>query len=423
MPPKAAPKVAKRPAKQPAQDVALVDKGEDPIRMEPMRLPEDCKDRNKLTDLVLELTKRSTSFRSNLPKGLTEPLCDFVRSMNCYYSNFIEDRATHPVNIERALHNDFSANPEKRNLQLEAKAHIETQRWIDSGGLDEKPNAELTQDGLKAIHKKFTGLLPDELRWVHDPEDVEKRAVVPGEYRDHFVKVGYHVAPSPGSLLRFMSRFEARYNSLGQFDAILNVAAAHHRFVYIHPFADGNGRVARLMSYATLRRTLDTAGLWSVARGLARKQSVYKELLAENDRLKDGDLDGRGTLSESSLVKLTEFFLTTCVDQVDYMEELMQPNAFRGRIMTWAEEQVGYGTLPKRAPRVLDALLFRGSLTRAEVSEAIDQSERTASNVTQALLKQGIVTSSSSRAPLYIAFPAKLAPRLMPGLFPETMPE
>lgn len=44
--------------------------------------------------------------------------------MNCYYSNLIEGHDTHPTDIERALKNDYSNDPRKRDLQLVAKAHI-----------------------------------------------------------------------------------------------------------------------------------------------------------------------------------------------------------------------------------------------------------------------------------------------------------
>ena len=70
--------------------------------MEPMRISEENTSRATLSELVLELTKRSASLRSSLPKGLAEPRADFVRSMNCYYSNLIEGHDTHPVDIERA---------------------------------------------------------------------------------------------------------------------------------------------------------------------------------------------------------------------------------------------------------------------------------------------------------------------------------
>jgi Fic family protein len=424
---KLAKEVAKIPAKEPAkkrakkEEQAPRDDGEDVSRMEPMRISEECNARAELTDLVLDLSKRSSAFRAGLPKGLADPLADFVRSMNCYYSNLIENRATLPINIERALNNDFSKNKEKRNLQLEAKAHIEVQRWIDKGGLETK---EMTAAGVKEIHRRFTVLLPEELRWVKDSETGKRRPVVPGKWRDHDVAVGEHVPVSPGAIPRFMRRFEDRYSNLGSFEAILAAGPAHHRLVYIHPFGDGNGRVTRLMSYATLRRTLDTAGLWSVARGLARRKDEYMDHLEECDQIRRGDRDGRGHLGEAALSSFAKFFLEICIDQVNFMEGLMQPAAFRDRIMRWAEEQVGFGTIPSKGSRVLDAILFKGSLPRNEVAEVLNQSERTANYVTQALVKHGIISSDGSRSPWRIAFPAKLAGRLMPGMFPrEAVPE
>ena len=51
--------------------------------------------------------------------------------MNCYYSNLIEGHNTHPRDIDRALKNDYSTEPEKRDLQTKAVAHIHVQRLID----------------------------------------------------------------------------------------------------------------------------------------------------------------------------------------------------------------------------------------------------------------------------------------------------
>ena len=415
---KAAKKTAKKTAKKRAKPLLEVvrDGGEDVYLMEPTRISEECDARAALTDLVIELTKRSSSFRASLPNGLAEPLAEFVRSMNCYYSNLIEGRSTHPIAIERALHNDFSRNREKRNLQLEAKAHIEVQKWIDEGKLGDN---EMTVAGLQEFHRRFTNLLPEELRWVKDPVTKEKKPVIPGEIRTHDVAVGDHVPISPGAVPRLLCRFEERYASLGTFDAVLAVAPAHHRFVFIHPFADGNGRVARLMSYATLRRTLDTGGLWSVARGLARRKEEYMAHLAACDEVRRGDRDGRGHLSEAALVSFTRFFLGVCIDQVSFMEKLMQPKAFRARIIDWAEEEIRFGSIPKKGARVLDAVLFKGSLPRGEVHKVLGQSERSANYVTQALVKHGILYSPTARSDWQIAFPAKLAARLMPGMFPE----
>ena len=133
--------------------------------------------------------------------------------MNCYYSNLIEGHDTHPIDIERALKNDYSADPEKRDLQLEAKAHIEVQQWIDEGGLRGRAT---TGEGLSEIHRRFCELLPDDLLWVEDPDTGERVRVVPGELRERDVKVGRHIPVSPGAVPRFMERFEGRLQQARQ---------------------------------------------------------------------------------------------------------------------------------------------------------------------------------------------------------------
>lgn len=335
--------------------------------------------------------------------------------MNCYYSNLIEGHNTHPIDIERAVHNELSTDPKKRDLQLEAKAHIAVQRWIDEGNLEGK---ELTKDGLFEIHRQFTSRLPDDLRWVEDPSTKERKSVVPGQLRDHDVQVGLHVPVSPGAIDRFLNRFEHVYSKLGKLERVIAAGPAHHRLLWIHPFADGNGRVTRLMSYAVLRTTLDTGGLWSISRGLARNETDYKRHLASCDLQRRNDYDGRGNLSEEALANFAEFFLDVCVDQVRFMEGLMRPSALRTRILKWAEDEIHYDKLPSQSPQVLDAILFKGSLPRAEVPSIINKAERTARMVTTALSKEGIIYSAGPRDDWQIAFPAKLASRLTPGLFP-----
>ena len=225
--------------------------------------------------------------------------------MNCYYSNLIEGHNTHPVDIERAMKNDYSADSRKRNLQLEAKAHVAVQEWIDQGGLQGRA---ASVEALCEIHKRFCKLPPEELLIVKDPDTGEEARVIPGQLRDRDVRVGNLVPVSPGALPHFLGRFEDVYSDLGTTDTILAAPTAHHRLLWIHPFLDGNGRVARLMSHAVLLETLDTGGAWSIARGLARRVSDYKAHLMDCDSPRRNDLDGRGTLSEEALTVFARFF-------------------------------------------------------------------------------------------------------------------
>nr|WP_197421072.1 Fic family protein [Kordiimonas lipolytica] len=268
------------------------DRGEAVTSMEPMLVPESSKHRGELADLALELTAKSTGLRRSLPDGVVTALSDLVRAMNCYYSNLIEGHDTHPIDIERAMNKDYSADPQQRDLQLEAEAHIAVQKWIDEGGLKGKATSAA---GILEIHRRFCELLPKELLWVEDPVTKGKIEVVPGQIRDRDVEVGRHIPISPGALPRFMKRFEASYEKLGRLDSIIAAAAAHHRLAWLHPFLDGNGRVSRLMSYAMLRDALDTGGIWSIARGLARNVETYKAHLAACDQPRRNDLDGATT--------------------------------------------------------------------------------------------------------------------------------
>jgi Fic family protein len=392
------------------------DRGESIAMMEPLLMGETSRHRGKLTDMALELAQKAAGFRRSLPESLLASLADLVRAMNCYYSNLIEGHDTHPIDIERALKNDYSKDARKRDLQLEAKAHIAVQEWIDRGGLNERA---VTSDGIRETHRRFCELLPENLLWVEDPEKKERVRVVAGELRKRDVVVGTHVAVSAGAVPRFLARFEEVYGALNKTDSILAAATGHHRLLWIHPFLDGNGRVGRLMSHAMLLESLDTGAAWSVARGLARNVDAYKRHLVACDQPRRNDLDGRGQLSEEALAAFAEFFLGICIDQVDFMESLVQPDRLRTRIRMWAEEEIRLGNLPAKSENILEAVLYRGELPRGEAAGVVNTGDRQARRVVSALLEHGVLASESPRAPLRLVFPAQLASRWMPGLFPD----
>ncbi|MEA2116724.1 MAG: Fic family protein [Thermodesulfobacteriota bacterium] len=385
--------------------------------MEPLCIPADSRFRGQLHDLAINLAAEAAGFLKGLPAPMVPGLASFVRGMNCYYSNLIEGHDIHPVDIERALHNDYSENSRKRNLQLEARAHIEVQQWIDGGGL---AGREASAESVLEIHKKFCDILPEELLWTLDPDTGRKEQVIPGRLRERDVKVGRHVPVSPGAVPRFLEKSAGVYTRLGRAELIINVAAIHHRLLWIHPFLDGNGRVARLQSHAILLQTLQSGGIWSIARGLARSEQRYKQLLVNCDHHRRNDLDGRGNLSEEALVEFTVFFLELCLDQIVFMQNLMQPDRLKGRIIAWVEDEIQHAGLSAKSSRLLEAVLYHGGeLSRKDIPGVLDVGTRQARRVVSALIEAGALVAESSRAPLFLNFPAHLAGRWMPGLFPE----
>src|SRR3954453_938631 len=149
-----------------------VDRGESSSAMEPLIIPDSSRHRAALNDLAFDLTRKSAGFRRSLPRPFQAPLANLVRAMNCYYSNLIEGHDTHPVDIERALKNDYSNDRRKRDLQLEAKGNIAVQQWIDGGGL--RGRVVVSAMAIAEIHRRFCEALPEDLLWVVDPATGER---------------------------------------------------------------------------------------------------------------------------------------------------------------------------------------------------------------------------------------------------------
>ncbi|GAB4230729.1 MAG: Fic family protein [Kiloniellaceae bacterium] len=376
---------------------------------------------SSLADLAVEVIRRSAALSSFLHPVTRRAVVELVRSMNSYYSNLIEGHHTHPVDIERALARDYSDDPAKRAMQLESAAHIEVQRLIEAR-LRTSPDLDIcSQDFLCWIHQEFYARLPEEFCRVQAP-DGSIREVVPGRLRQENVTVGRHIAPSHHALSDFLARFEAVYcpEKLNAVNKVIAAAASHHRLAWIHPFLDGNGRVARLFTHAYLVKAhIDGHGLWTVSRGLARNRDSYLAALAGADAHRQGDLDGRGNLSNRGLVAFCTFFLQMALDQVCFMADLLELDGLQKRITGYVERQASYGELAPEAAYLLREALLRGEFPRGEAVRITGRPERTARRILKSLLDRRLLVSDSEKGPVRLSFPARVTGYYFPRLYPE----
>ena len=385
-----------------------------PSFMEPM-MPSEGE--RRLEDLVAELLKKSSTLTGRICPDVAESVGNLVRSMNCYYSNLIEGHNTHPRDIERALAEDYSNNQAKRALQLEAAAHIKVQEMIDLG---EAPVDLVSINTISWIHKEFFQRLPEELLWVTNPDTGSRIRVEAGTFRNSEVKVGHHVPPLAASLPAFLKRFAEAYNpnKLSQVKQVIAVAASHHRMLWIHPFYDGNGRVTRLFSHAYLHHIGIGSSLWSVSRGLAREANEYKALLMQADQSRQGDLDGRGNLTQKGLIEFCVFFLSICIDQIEYMSSILAPTELLQRIEIYTEEEIQAKRLPNGSFSLLREAALAGSFDRGKATSITGYKERQARTVLTTLLKKGLLTSDSPKGLIKLAFPIAVVERYFPKLYP-----
>ena len=402
-----------------------------------------------LEERATSIIRQAGEVGRHLHPATLAAVTELLRTINCYYSNLIEGHDTHPVRIERALAGKLSRSPKVRDLQLEARAHIEVQRAIEVR-LQDEPGLHVGGAAfLQWVHREFYHRLPDELRVVRNPDGTREERVEPGELRAFDVRVGDHVAPSPGELQPLLARFADAYDPVrmtrqdhSATRALVTLGAAHHRLLWIHPFGDGNGRVARLMTDAWLRQIgVGAHGLWTVSRGLARARGHYKQLLANADQPRQNDYDGRGARSARALNEFCEFFLGVCEDQVSYMGRMLAVDGLADRFTSYCRaREVGAihlpgaarssGTAPRRrgrpavgfrpeATRLLRTILAQGPVPREEVEAITALGDRTARRMVSTLLGEGLLASPTPRAPLSLRFPAHVVPYVFPDLYGE----
>lgn len=389
-------------------------------RIEPARLDEVPV---SLTDAVAELAARSATLGQALHPRTAANLAAVVRIMNTYYSNLIEGHNTRPRDIERALAGEFDADQERRDLQVEAAAHARVQAEVDrraaAGSLGEPAAPEF----LRWLHREFYQDAPPamlRLEGAGHAFDME-----PGAWRsvaEHDVAVGRHQPPSSTRVGDFMEYFAERYrfDRMGKAARILAIPAAHHRFNYIHPFPDGNGRVSRLMSHAMAQAAgIGAHGLWSISRGLARgleSRGEYKQMMDHADRPRQGDLDGRGNLSQRALVDFTRWFLHVCIDQVTFMAGLFDIDTLARRLRLFVER---HDRLKPQAARLLEEALIRGEVERGEAPRITGLPERSARRLFNDILALGLLASDTPKGPVSLRFPVDTLEVLFPRLFPE----
>jgi len=378
-----------------------------------------------INEVLAELAFKAGRLDNALKGPLQAEAADLVRLMNCYYSNLIEGHVTRPRDIAAAVEGALSEDPARRDLQLEARAHVIVQQKIDRQFHDGTLGDPAAESFILGLHRDFYADMPDTFRLIEGKR--HSFMMTPGAFRhdpQHDVEVGRHIPPSSARVATFMTRFREAYGeTAGQppRGRLIDIPAAHHRFAYIHPFPDGNGRVGRLMTHAMfLKAGLGAGGLWSISRGLARgleSRDEYRAKLAAADAPRRGDRDGRGNLSLAALQDFTLWFLRVALDQIEFMTGLFDLDGFGTRLRRIVETDP---QLDQRGGVVLQAVLARGELPRGEAAALTGLGDRRGRTILSQLVGTGLLTSDTPKGPVRIGLPTDYIDQLFPRLFYET---
>jgi Fic family protein len=397
-----------------------------PAQMEPL-LPGEPK-LGPLLEQAGDLIRAADRLAGMCQPGALAGLRGLLRAMNSYYSNRIEGQHTLPLEIEQALRSDYSKDADKARRQRLALAHMATEAQLEqhsagsrSGESAAAPwtaqqvwSAQMVQD----IHQDLFARLPDADRLLEDGS-----VLAPGALRTQQVSVGVHAAPAAAQLQEFLARWGGFYSQVRRGELqVLAIAASHQRLAWIHPFRDGNGRVARLHTHLALAHAGLTNGLWSPLRGLARTHEAYYAHLAAADEHRAGDLDGRGNLSEGALVRWIAYVLVQCADQVQFMTQMLDLDSMKGRIAACLafEDKVGQHGVRAEALRALHYLFAtQGELERADFKAMLGLGDRLATTQVSALLVRGLLQSDSPYGKLRFGVPQHALRFYFPRLWSE----
>lgn len=366
----------------------------------------------ELISLSGAIRERIGGLKEKLHPITAKAVSAVVADMNSYYSNLIEGHHTYPKDIERALQNDFSSNLQERDKQLLGLAHVKTENAILSSATEENI---FTPGTLLKIHETFYANLPESMR-LSKSQSGKEYQIIPGKFRNFEVAMGAHQPPASKSLEKFISRFCEAYKNIPIGEILVAAAASHHRLAWIHPLGDGNGRVVRIFTSSLLKAYgLNGGGIWSISRGLARNRSQYYAKLAIADQGRQGDLDGRGTLSERGLVEFCEFFLSTMLDQMDFMLGILKLDSVISRYARLMHE-----VFPKKSElclRIIKELWTFGETPRGKICEITGMSERASRAILSELESKGFVKSDSLKTPVHINISADISEQIFPNLF------
>ena len=193
-----------------------------------------------------------------------------------------------------------------------------------------------------------------------------------GRERIHFV------APSAERLDAEMTRFLAWFNGPAPIDAVLKSGLAHLWFVTIHPFEDGNGRIARAIADMALARADGTASrFYSMSAAIEASRRDYYRVLESQQR---GTLDVTPWLS---------WFLTCLDSALDKADISLAAVLAKARL--W--DVVNREPVNDRQRLVINRLLdgFEGKLTTSKYAKLAKCSPDTALRDIQELIARGIL--------------------------------
>ena len=267
-----------------------------------------------LTNLIIDLDHlRKKQLYGSTPPFIFFQLKNIFHMLESLSSARIEGNNTTVAEyIETKIESQVTTNSEL----IEISNMEECLKFID-GNIK---NSKINRVFVSELHKLVVANLPSPPKGEGDTN--------PGSYRTHNVSIinSSHVPPDPLSVAPYMETLFGFVESDDEpkYD-LLKVAIAHHRFAWIHPFGNGNGRTVRMFTYAMLVRygfSVDTHRILNPAAVFCGDRDKYYDTLA----IADSGID------ENMLI-WCEYVLGGLKSEIEKIDNLLEYDYLKKKIL------------------------------------------------------------------------------------------
>lgn len=381
-------------------------------------------------ELIAEVEEVVAAIRTldgRVAGGLVHVVRPTFRMAHTHHSLYIEDRPSTLTELAKAVAAPPKKRKRARDPEADLRASIAILEWLHEGdGRARALTAPTDVTLLSELHERFYSKLTTEARRLRVEDSGREVDVNPGRWRAENVRVGTHWAPEAEDIDALVDRWSARFDPThfgSDAERLLASIVSHHRLLFIHPFRDGNGRVARFaFDAALIALGLDAKGSWTSARGFARSRRAYYEALGAADAERRNASDGRGDRSAAGLLHWCRYVLGVIRDQVAFTAALLEPPLLRSRVRSAVTAAIGgRGSTSENAARLVLSVWEHGPLTRGEIVRESAVPDRSARRLLSELAALGWVREVAGEdkraAPLVGALPITEAPAVFPNLF------
>ncbi len=338
-----------------------------------------------LTDTILELEKLRAHrrLRSRVHPFIFYQLRSIFHTLESLGSVRIEgNNTTLSEIVEKTIDGTLSSSKDEQDKEFN-----NNQKALDFIEENIKEGTIIDKKFVAEFHKKVVdGLSP-----------LKEGDYTPGQYRtkEVAIKNAPHKPPLAVKVPEYMEELIEFINSQrDQKYKLLSTAIAHHRFAWIHPFTNGNGRTVRLLTYSMLMsQGFAVNHILNPTAVFCNDRDVYYKMLAEADTGTDG-----------GLLRWSEYVLKNLLEEIKKIDKLLDYDYLIPNILIPA---LNYGlerkNINQEEYQILKLAIEKGEVKAVDINAILKKEYHTQVSVYIRKLKaDGLLTEAPGKQRSYV---------------------